>query len=142
MLELANTKPRCFLHFQTKILDILPHGATVFQVVYKIYSIISLKTLLIDMIFPHFALVKATFYAEPHHRILSGRIIKIDEIVEQQETNYNIFRNKTETTLNNTAYLTFSVCGEEILRFAKFVFDQDETFLKDVYPEFFQELTN
>lgn len=94
------------------------------------------------MIFPHFALVKETFRAAPYYQINEGKIIKINEVVEQQETTYQILRNKTEETLKNTAYLTFSVCGEEISRCAKFVFDQDETFFEDVYPEFFQELTN
>lgn len=94
------------------------------------------------MIFPHFALVKETFYAAPYYLINKGKIIKINEVIEQQETTYQIVRNKTEETLGNTAYLTFSVCGEEILRFAKFAFNQDETFFEDVYPDFFQELTN
>lgn len=94
------------------------------------------------MVFPHFALVKATFYAEPYHQVNSGKIVKINEVVEKQEATYQIFHNKTEAAISNTAYLTFSVYGEEILRFAKFVFDQDETFFEDVYPGFFQELTN
>lgn len=94
------------------------------------------------MIFPHLALVKETFYAAPYYQVYEGKIIKINEVVEKQETTYQIFRNKTEATLSNTVFLTFSVCGEEILRFAKFTFDQDEAFFEDVYPEFFQELTN
>lgn len=94
------------------------------------------------MIFPHFALVKTTFYAEPYYQTNKGRIIKINEVVEKQETTYQIFHNKTEKILRNTAYLTFSVYGEETLRFAKFVFNTDETFFNDVYPVFFQELTN
>lgn len=94
------------------------------------------------MIFPHLALVKATFYADSYYQVTSGKIIKINEVVEKQETTYRILRNKTEETLRNTAYLTFSVCGEEKLRFAKFIFDQDEAFFEDVYPEFLQELTN
>lgn len=94
------------------------------------------------MVFPHFALVKTSFYCESYHYISSGKIIKIDEIVEEQETNYQIFRNGTKTVCSNVAYLTFSVCGEEVSRVAKFVFDTDETFFDDVYPEFFQELTN
>ena len=94
------------------------------------------------MIFPHLALVKATFYAAPYYQIDKGKIITINEVDEEQEATYQIFHNKTEKMLKNTAYLTFSVCGEEILRSAKFIFDQDETFFDDVYPGFFQELTN
>ena len=94
------------------------------------------------MVFPHFALVKASFYCEPYHRVPSGKIIKIGEVVEQRETNYQMFHDRTVTTCSNTAYLTFSVYREETSRFAKFVFDQSETFFDDVYPGFFQELTN
>ena len=94
------------------------------------------------MIFPHLALVKATFYANSYYQITSGKIIKINEVVGQQETTYQKFHNKIKKTFRNTVCLTFSVCGEEILRFAKFVFDQDETFFEDVYSVFFQELTN
>lgn len=94
------------------------------------------------MKFPHFAFVKATFYANLYYQITSGKIIKINEVVEQQETTYQRFNNKIKKTFRNTVCLTFSVCGEEMLRFAKFIFDQDETFFEDVYPEFFQELTN
>lgn len=94
------------------------------------------------MIFPHFALVKTTFYAEPYYQTNKGRIIKINEVVEKQETTYQIFHNKTEKIVRNTAYLTFSVYGEKTLRFSKFIFDQDKTFFEDVYPLVFQELTN
>lgn len=94
------------------------------------------------MVFPHFALVKASFYCEPYHHVPSGKIIKIYEIVEEQETNYQIFRSGTKTVCSNVAYLTFSVCGEGVFRVAKFVFDTDETFFDNVYQGFFQELTN
>lgn len=94
------------------------------------------------MIFPHLALVKETFYAAPYYQIDKDKIITINEVVEKQETTYQIFRNKTEATLCNTAFLTFSVCGEGVSRVAKFAFDTDETFFDDVYPGFFQELTN
>ena len=85
---------------------------------------------------PHFALVKATFYAAPYYQIDKGKIITINEVDEEQEATYQIFHNKTEKIVRNIAYLTFSVYGEEILCFAKFVFDQDEAFFKDVYPGF------
>lgn len=94
------------------------------------------------MVFPHFALVKASFYCAPYYHIPNGKIIKIDEIDEQQETNYQIFRNGAKTTCSNVAYLKFSVLGEGVSRVAKFAFDTDETFFDDVYPGFFQELTN
>lgn len=94
------------------------------------------------MVFPHFALVKTSFHCAPYYNIPSGKIIKIDEVVEEQETNYQILRNGTKTVCSNIADLKFSVCGEEVSRVAKFVFDTDETFFDDVYPGFFQELTN
>lgn len=94
------------------------------------------------MVFPHFALVKASFHCALYYNIPSGKIIKIDEIDEQQETNYQIVRNEIKTTYSNVAYLKFSVCGEGVSHVAKFVFDVDETFFDDVYPGFFQELTN
>lgn len=94
------------------------------------------------MVFPHFALVKASFYCEPYHHVPGGKIIKIYEIDKVQETNYQIVRNGTKVVYSNVAYLTFSVCGEEVFRVAKFVFDTDETFFDDVYSGFFQELTN
>ena len=94
------------------------------------------------MIFPHLALVKATFYADSYYQINSDKIIKIHEVIEKQEITYRAFHNKAEKTFRNAVYLKFYVCGEEILRVAKFVFDKDEVFFEDVYPEFFQELTN
>lgn len=94
------------------------------------------------MVFPHFALVKASFYCVPYYNIPSGKIIKIYEIDEKQEINYQILRNGTKTVCSNVAYLKFSVLGEGVSRVAKFVFDTDETFFNDVYPGFFQELTN
>lgn len=94
------------------------------------------------MIFPHLALVKATFYAAPYYQIDKGKIITINEVDEEQEATYQIFHNKTEKILRNTAYLKFSVLGEGVSRVAKFAFDTDETFFDDVYPGFFQELTN
>lgn len=94
------------------------------------------------MVFPHFALVKTSFHCAPYYNIPSGKIIKIYEIDEQQEINYQILRNGTKTVCSNVAYLKFSVCGEEVSRVAKFIFNTDETFFDDVYLEFFQELTN